>query len=143
MQPKSRILTAFVLMTLALSLYLGCGGDNKNPAAPQAPTPPSFTISSVNVDLADGSAGIQFFGKSSKDVSLIKVNIANPIGGEITFNAGGDVFLKDEVIALQDANTGYFRVSGSWTFKFIGNLEPSKDSFEVTQSLNVSASSQL
>ena len=126
----------FVL--LASLLITGCGKDD-NPTGPEAPAPPNFTLSSINVQLQGGVEGIQFFGRSSRDISLVRVNITNPLGGQQVFNAGGNVFLTDEVIALQEANTGYVRVSGSWSFRFVGNHEPTKESFDVTQTLNVSA----
>lgn len=127
------------VFVLAFSVFLfGCSDDD-NPTEPEGPTPPNFTLSSVNVQLQGGAEGIQFFARTNKDISLIRVNISTPIGGEQIFNAGGGVFLTDEIIALQNANTGYVRVSGSWSFRFVGNHEPTKESFDVTQTLNVSA----
>ncbi len=118
-------------------LLIGCKDDS--PTEPQGPVDPVFTLSSINIELQGGGQGIQFFARSNKDISLIRANIKNPIGNETVFNAGGNVFLTDEVIGLQDPNIGYLRVSGEWTFRFVGNHEPTKESFDVTQTLNVSA----
>jgi hypothetical protein len=134
---KNIKLVSTLLLLLSLFLF-GCSKDD-NPAGPEEPTPPSFSISSVNVQLQGGAEGIQFFARTNRDISLIRVNIRNPLGTEQVFNVGGGVFLNDEVIALQNANTGYVRVSGNWSFRFVGNHEPTKESFDVTQTLSVSA----
>jgi hypothetical protein len=132
-------LTIVAFILLCSLLNVGCNKDDDGPVGPEEPAPPSFNISSVNVDLQGGAQGIQFFARTNKDISLIRVNIKNPIGNQDVYNVGGNVFLTDEVIALQDANFGYVRVSGTWEFRFVGNLEPGKQSFDVTQPLNVSA----
>lgn len=119
------------------ALLFGCKDDS--PTEPVGPADPVFTLSSINIELQGGTQGIQFFARSNKDISLIRANIKNPIGNETVFNAGGNVFLTDEVIGLQEPNIGYLRVSGEWTFRFVGNHEPTKESFDVTRTLNVSA----
>ncbi|MFQ5675091.1 MAG: hypothetical protein ACE5G1_04270 [bacterium] len=127
---------------VAASLILSaCSSDSNNIMQPEMPTvtPPSFNISSVNAQFADGTDGIQFFARPSKDISLIRVEVTNPLNNGVTVNAGGEVFLTDEVMELQDTGFIYFRVSGSWKFRFVGNLEPGKEAFDVTQSVNVSA----
>ncbi len=132
------IIKFFGFVLLASLLIAGCSKDD-NPTGPEAPSPPSFTISSLKVQLQGGVDGIQFFARPNIDLSLVRVNITNPLGNQQVFNAGGNVFLTDEVVALQDANTGYVRVSGTWNFRFVGNHEPTKESFDVTQTLSVSA----
>jgi hypothetical protein len=138
MNHNIRFLKVIALILLPWLLIMGCNKDD-GPTGPEEPAPPVFSISSVNVDLQGGTQGIQFFARSNRDISLIRVNIKNPIGSQEVFNVGGNVFLTDEVIALQDANIGYIRVSGTWEFRFVGNHEPGKQSFDVTQTLNVSA----
>ncbi len=118
-------------------LLAGCG--KKSPSEPEAPPPPSFSISTVNVTLADGSDGIQFFAKPDKDVRLVRVDITDPLGNKMSFNAGGEIYVKDQVIQLQAQGTAYVRVSGTWTFEFVGNVEPNGDNFTVKQTVNVGA----
>lgn len=139
LRTKNSFFKVVGISSLVFFFMFGCGGGDSGPTAPQGPADPSFTISSVNVPLQGGAEGIQFFARSTKDISLIRVNIKNPVGTESIFNVNGNVFLTDELIALQDANVGYVRASGSWTFRFVGNHEPGKESFDVTQTLNVSA----
>jgi hypothetical protein len=133
----NKYLSMGIGILLFSALLFGCKDDS--PTEPVGPVDPVFTISSINIELQGGAQGIQFFARSNKDISLIRANIKNPIGNETVFNAGGNVFLTDEVIALQEPNIGYLRVSGEWTFRFVGNHEPTKESFDVTQTLNVSA----
>ncbi|RMD96524.1 MAG: hypothetical protein D6814_11225 [Calditrichaeota bacterium] len=132
-------LSSLLALTLAM-LSIGCGKNN--PAAPEPtvePTP-TFSISSKPVILNDGNAGIQFFAQPDMDVILVRVEIKDPLGNSFTFNAGSATVVKGEVMALQDTNLAYFRVSGKWTFKFVGNKATgSKASFDVTATLNVSA----
>ncbi len=133
-----KTLAMLYVFIFAFSIFLaGCSDDD--PSGPGAPDPPAFTLSSLNVGLAGGVSGIQYFARTDKDISLIRVNITNPIGGEQVFNAGGEVFLSNELIGLQEDGTGYVRVSGAWTFRFVGNHEPTKESFDITQTLSVSA----
>ncbi len=126
-----------VALLLLPVLLFACG--KKGPSEPEAPPPPKFNISTVNVTLADGSDGIQFFAKPDKDVRLVRVDITNPLGNKTSFNAGGEIYVKDQLIELQAPGTAYIRVSGTWTFEFVGNLEPNGDNFTVKQTVNVSA----
>ncbi len=131
------IIKLFCFVILASLLITGCSKDD-NPTGPEVPTPPSFAISSHNVQMG-GVDYIQFYARPNMNISLIRVDITNPLGNKQIFNVGGGVFLTEEVIHLQDPNWGYYRISGSWDFRFVGNHEPTKEGFDVTQTLNVSA----
>lgn len=140
MKTRIKIFTPLALFTLACLLFMGCGGDDK-PTQPPPPPPatPTFTVSSVNVTLQGGADGLQFFAKPSMDIALTRVDLTNPLGGSLIFNAGNIVVLKEQVVALQDPNTGYVRVSGTWTFRFTGTVQPAGTAFDVIATLNVSA----
>ena len=116
----------------------GSGEDDDNP--PPASVAPSFSIASIVVELADGSQGLQFAATPNADVELTRVNIRNPLGQTDVFNANNNVFLSGVSIALQDPGVGYFRVSGDWSFQFIGRRAAGdQSSFDVTVPLSVSA----
>jgi len=131
--------SALLLALMASLIVTACGKKDSGPTEPQAPPPPTFSISTVNVTLADGSDGIQFFAKPDKDVRLVRVEVTDPLGNKQTVNVGGQIFVKDQVIALQPQGTAYVKVSGTWKFLFVGNVEPNGENFNVTQTVNVSA----
>ncbi len=131
----------FLVALLVFSISFGCSSkdDDDNPLAPAQPQPPGFTISSINVALQGGTEGIQFFGRANKDVSVIRVDVIDPLNQKTVYNVGGGVFLSAEIIAFQDTNFGYFKASGQWSFRIVGNAEPSKETFDVTINFNVSS----
>ena len=97
-------------------------------------------MSSVNVTCGNNQDCIQFFARPNKDVVLVKVEIINPAGEDVTFNLGSSTVIDGENIALQADDFAYFRISGEWEFVFTGNLATGdKSSFEVTTKVTVSA----
>jgi hypothetical protein len=100
---------------------------------------PEFGVTSVNVTLDIGE-GVQFFAKcTNDDVKMTKVTIKSPLGvSTYEFNLNGQYFLKNELFALQADNTGYLKLSGAWTFNFVGNRTADGTSFSANASLNVS-----
>ena len=102
--------------------------------------PPAFSISSVQGTLSDGSAGLAFFATPNTEVKLIRVDVSNPVGGRVTFDPQGVVVLGGEVTPLQAGGTGYTRVSGNWSFRFVGERAAgSRATFDVTVPLSVAA----
>lgn len=136
----------FVLL-LALPLAMtGCdssdsnGDGNGNGDNDPPPTPPSFNIASQTVEFPDGSDGIVFFVLPSEDVVLVRVDIRNPRGQTATFNAGSTTIVQGQEFPLQDANEAYIRISGTWSFTFVGRRAAGdQTSFEVTQTVTVGA----
>lgn len=138
-------LPLFLLATVAL-LLAAC--DSSEPAPPPPPppppptvTPPTFSIASIPVTLADGSAGLQFAATPSVSVTLTEAVITNPINQVQRFNAQNVVVLAGQTTPLQDAGIGYTRISGTWTFRFIGARSPAvpDGQFDVTTTINVGA----
>jgi hypothetical protein len=117
----------------------GCSEDSTGPAVDPETPPPSFTISSVVVQLQGGNEGLQFFARGSSDCTIGRVNLTSPLGDQFVFNANNNLFLTNELMALQNTNQGYVRISGSWTFRFVGNHNPGGEGFDVTQVLSVGA----
>lgn len=136
----SRALYAILFLSfIAVGCDSGGGGEDDDPPPPPA-AQPSFSIASVVVTLSDGSQGLQFAATPNADIELTRVNIRNPLGQSDVFNANNDVFLSGVSIALQDPGVGYFRVSGDWSFQFIGRRAAGdQSSFDVTVPLSVSA----
>jgi len=123
---------------LFISIFMfGCSDDSTGPDVDPTVPPPSFTISSVVVQLQGGNEGLQFFARGSGDCTLGRVNLTSPLGDNFVFNANNNLFLTNELIALQNTNQGYLRISGSWTFRFVGNHSPGGGGFDVTQVLTV------
>lgn len=123
---------------LIVSLFaFGCSDDSTGPDVDPTTPPPNFAISSVVVQLQGGNEGLQFFARGSVDCTLGRVNLTSPLGDQFVFNANNNLFLTNELIALQTTNQGYLRISGSWTFRFVGNHSPEGGGFDVTQILTV------
>lgn len=143
MTASSRWALPLVLLT-SLS-FAACDSGSSTPDPTPTPTPtvtaPTFAIASVPVMLADGSAGLQFAATPSASVTLSEVVITNPVGGVERFNAQNANVLSGSPFALQDDNVGYNRVSGTWTFRFVGARSPAvtNGNFDVTTTLPVSA----
>ena len=135
---RSLRITALLFLTFLIAIsYFGCGKDS---TGPEETPPPKVGVASINVQCGDGADCIQFFAKPDKDVILVKVEISNPVGDDITFNLGSSTVIADENIGLQAADFAYFRISGEWKFVFTGNFATGdKSSFVVTTIVNVSA----
>lgn len=106
---------------------------------PPGPTAASFPIASQVVAFGDGSQGLVFAVTPVENVRLVRVDIRNPLGTTATFNANNNVALGGMSFALQDPGFAYFRVSGAWSFTFIGATEPAGTAFTVAVPLNVGA----
>jgi len=125
---------------LFVSIFaFGCSDDSTGPEVDEGPPPPSFTLSSVVVQLQGGNEGLQFFARGSVDCTIGRVNLTSPLGDTFVFNGNNNLWLTNELIALQNTNQGYVRVSGNWTFRFTGNHSPGGGGFDVTQVLSVGA----
>lgn len=135
----------FLSLLFALTLVLGvtaCDSSDPDPDPdPPAPAAPTFSIASIPVTLGDGSAGLQFAATPNASVTLVEVVITNPIGQTERFNAQNVVVLQNQSTPLQDPNIGYTRISGNWTFRFVGARTPTVTggNFDVTTSLSVGA----
>ncbi|MFN3595713.1 MAG: hypothetical protein ACK41D_00405 [Rubricoccaceae bacterium] len=130
-----------VMSLLALSLVLTATAcDNNSPDAPPQPSAPTFQIASVVVPLVDGTQGLQFAATPSADVSIIRVDVRNPLGNQIVFSPQNTIVLQNQAFPLQSPNEAYIRVSGTWTFRFVGQLAAgTQQTFDVTTTLNVGA----
>lgn len=130
--------TSFLALLLLLTLT-ACDSNDVNEEPPVV-TPPSFSIASTPVQMSNGSAGILFAASPNEDVILVRVEITNPLNERVTFNAGSATVVQGQALPLQDAGTGYFRVSGTWRFQFVGRkASGDQTSFDVSTTLSVSA----
>lgn len=132
-----RSLCLLALVALALPIA-AC--SSSEPEDTETEPPPSFQIASIVVPFGDGTQGLQFAARPSADVSLVRVDITNPVGNSIVFSPQTAIVLSGQAVQLQNANEAYFRVSGNWTFRFVGSRAAgSQATFDVTTSLPVSA----
>ncbi|MBN1479656.1 hypothetical protein JXA70_05245 [candidate division KSB1 bacterium] len=138
---------AFLLLASIILIipFLGCpDNNNESPVAPVKEDPPSFSVASINVECPYDYGTpdcIIFHAKSEdKDVVLVKVEIAPPVGESFTISLNNYMLIEGEGIDLATNEYPFPRISGEWEFVFIGNLATGdKSSFEVTVTVDVSA----
>ena len=137
-----RALRLLALVAFSLSIA-ACGTTEPEDEMETTEPPPTFQISSIQGTLSDGSAGLAFFATPNTEVKLIRVDVKNPVGGTLVFDPQGVVVLGGEVTPLQASGTGYTRVSGNWSFRFVGERAAgSRATFDVTVPLPVAAIQQ-
>ena len=136
----SRALYALLLLSF-VSVGCGSGGmDEDEDDGGMVVVNPTFNVSSINVPLANGLDGIQFFLQPSENVTITEVRVTNPVGGTERFNGNNNVALSGQPFALQNNDQAYTRVSGNWSFEINGaKTTGSRDGFTVTETLSVSA----
>ena len=130
------------VLALALSLSLtACDSGTEEPPPPPPPpvASPTFAIASQVVPLQDGSQGLQFAFTPSENVQIVRVDIRSPLGAVEPFNGNNTVFLGGTAYSLQDPGLAYSRISGTWTFTFIGSTAPGGVGFTVATPVTVSA----
>lgn len=102
--------------------------------------PPTFRVNAVPTTLPGNQPALQFLATPDTEVKLIRVDLTTPLGDRITFDPQGVVVLGGERTPLQAQNFAYFRVSGDWTFRFVGERAAgSRATFDVSTSLPVAA----
>ena len=132
---KGNVFLVFgILLLTAAVLSSGC--KKKSTAVV-----PAFTITDVVVTLQSGGQGLEFYGKcNNDDVKMTKAIVSDPLGQQTTtYNLNGDIYVSNQVFAMQAANTAYVKESGTWTFTFVGNRTADGASFTVGGTLNVGA----
>jgi len=94
------------------------------------PADPSFVVTALP------QGDILFFGAycSTDDVNLTKITIKDPLLNQYIYNAGGDLWVKDELITFPAASD---KLIGTWSFIFVGNVSSDGRAFTVTSTLNV------
>jgi hypothetical protein len=132
MRKNNTLLTIGILLLSTSILLFGCKKDKET-------ITPEFTVTATNVQLQGGIEGLQFFGKcTNDDVKMTKATITDPLTSQtITYNLNGNYFVKNEAFALQDANVGYVKELGTWTFDFVGNRTADNTAFNATATLQV------
>lgn len=124
---------SMIVILLAGTMILSSGCKKKSD-----PVVPTFTVTATTVAITGGD-GLQFYAKCSNvDVKMTKVLITDPIGANtFTYNLNGDYYLQNEIFALQSDTEAYLKLSGTWSFIFVGNLTSDNSSFSTTVTLNV------
>ena len=137
---RRTLLLAFALLAPLTFSACDSGGDETPPPV-VGPSAPTFSIASRPATFDDGRAGLEFFATPSASVTLTEVVITNPVGQSERFNANNNAVLSGAATPLQVDGFAYFRVSGNWTFRFVGARSPAvtDGAFDVTQTLAVGA----
>ncbi|PAP76135.1 hypothetical protein [Rubrivirga marina] len=129
-----------VLALLAFVLPIAACDSSEPEPEPVGETPPAFQIASVVVPFGDGTQGLQFAATPNADVRIVRVDVRNPLGNTTVFSPQESIILSGESVPLQASNEAYVRVSGNWSFRFVGTRAAgSLASFDVTTPLSVSA----
>ena len=138
--PMSRTLRLLALLALAVSVA-ACDSSGPEPEPePPVETAPTFQIASVVVPFGDGTQGLQFAATPNADIRIVRVDVRNPLGNTTVFSPQESIILSGQSVALQASNEAYVRVSGNWSFRFVGTRAAgSLASFDVTTPLSVSA----
>jgi hypothetical protein len=115
------LLAVLVAALLGLTACDSGGSADEPPPTVDEPAVPApvLTMSSVEVQLNNGDTGLQFFVRGDQDLSYRKVTIVPPPPfDDFVFNLGDTFVIAEESVALQDANSAYTKVNGTWTFTF-------------------------
>ena len=128
-----------IAMVLMFPLFVLSCSDSTGPEVDDSKPPPSFNVSSLQTTLVGGDPGILFRASANSRVRLVQVVVRNPNGNSISYSPQGLIVQANESFDLQEAGTAFYRWSGNWQFTFVGNHEPGGESFEVAQSMSVSA----
>ena len=133
MKKVNVFLTLGIVLLIAGILFSGCKKKSD-------PVIPKFTVSAITVQLQGGGEGLQFYGTcTNDDVKMTKVTLYDPLNVQnITYYTNGNTYVKGEAFGLQDANTGYVKELGTWTFNFVGNRTADGASFSESATLSVS-----
>lgn len=119
------LISGLMLMTFVV-LLTGCKKDEDE----EEPITAAFVVTAT----PDGDYLKFYFYCSTTDVNLTKVTIIDPLLNQYTYNAGGTLFVKDELVEITE---WYPKQLGTWKFTFVGNITANGDAFSYTFSLPV------
>ncbi|HMB41439.1 MAG TPA: hypothetical protein VKM37_05630 [Balneolaceae bacterium] len=136
---NKRLFKAAATILFVSIFAFGCSDDSTGPEVDEGPPPPVFSISSLQTTLVGGDPGIRFLASSNVRVRFVEIVVTNPNGDGISYSPQGLIMRAGETFDLQEPGIAFFRWSGNWSFKFVGNHEPGGQEFTVTQGMTVSA----
>lgn len=124
MKTRNILLLVGILLMSTAVLFSGCSKEEETPADP------TFVVT------AQPDGDILYFGAycSTDDVNLTKIEIKDPLLNTYTYNAGGVLWVKDELITFPDA---FNKLLGTWTFSFVGTVVVDGRSFTVVSTINI------
>lgn len=136
MKKINQVLICGILLMSIVIVFSGCKKKADTVTYPSV----TFLVSSTPVTFNTGEAGLTFFANcNSTDVKMTKVEILDPLhSGTVTYNLNGLGYVTGQIFALQDANTGYLKSTGTWQFTFTGLRTVDNAPFTVVSNLNVS-----
>ena len=124
--------TLGILLLVTILLFTNCKKEDE-------PVVPAFTVTSTTVPLQAGGDGLQFKARcTNNDVKMTKVLITDPEQSPAyTYLLNDQGFSKNQDFDLQDASVAYGKLTGTWTFIFVGNRTSDNEGFTVNASLSV------
>ena len=138
--PMPRALRFLVLFALVFSVAACDSSEPEPEPEPPVEVPPTFDIASVVVPVVGGAQGLQFAATPNADVRIVRVDVRNPLGRTEVFSPQEAIILSGQPVTLQNDDEAYPRISGNWSFRFVGTRAAgSLTSFDVTTPLPVSA----
>ena len=122
-----------ILLLVTIILFTNCSKEDE-------PVVPAFTVTSTTVPLQAGGDGLQFKARcTNNDVKMTQVLITGPAQSQAyTYPLNDQGFSKNQDFDLQDAGIAYEKMTGTWTFIFVGKRSSDNESFTVSASLSVS-----
>ena|ERR1035438_2980575 len=120
-----------VIILLGLSYFID--------ACKKSVPSPVFVVTFTNINLQDGTAGVQFYATcTTTDVQMTKVDILDPSRtNTVTYNLKNVTYYKGDVFALQDVGVGYIKTGGNYQFTFTGTRLADNTGFGTITMLNV------
>jgi hypothetical protein len=131
---KYFISITFVGVVFAMCLLSSC--SKLNPTKPED-SDPQFTMTIKNVILGDGTDGFEAYGMSNMDVVMTKIIATSPIGGITTVNCGNALCLSGQSYSILPSGYAFRRYIGQWSFVFIGKVDVTDKSFNITRIVNI------
>lgn len=137
---RNRVISIATAFLFVVGMLTGCSDDNSvGPPVDDGPPPPVFNVSSIGTTLDTGDPGILFRASPNVRIRMVEVVVTNPNNDRILYSPQGIIVRANESFDLQNPGTAFFRWSGNWSFQFVGNHEPTGESFDVNSTMNVSA----
>jgi hypothetical protein len=112
---KLALFTVISLISLSIFMAGGCKKETEDPV-------PGFTMSYDSVNLQGGGKGLQFYATCTNNgVSMGKISIKTPQDSLYLYDQKGASFDKNAAIGMQESNTAYTKIKGTWKFNLAGS----------------------
>lgn len=134
MRVKNHYTTLITIFAFLMVFSMSCKEDSTGPDIDLTVPAPSFSIASTTVQ-EDGLTFVLFWFTPSEDIELGRTEIKNPTGDNFLFSGQNQLFIGGESYYMD----AYLRISGNWTFRFVGKSSPGDNAFDVRTVVSVGA----